>query len=530
MDKPIVSFEGVSYAYPGGEPVFEDFSFEVFAGDFLLVAGSSGAGKSTLVRMINGLVPHYSGGSFAGNVISCGMNTRVNSTRDMAGRVGLVFQDPESQFIMDSVLGELRLGCESRGFDPALIDERVEKAIREFSLEGLIGRRVETLSGGEKQRAILAGIMAFEPEVLVLDEPTSQLDPAMARDFFGFLKAINEGGTTVIISEHRVERLLGLATRVLDLDRKAGGLTQEMVGGLEYKPAHIVLGEEFLRRGWVREVPLCVEEAGNAFSGFCMAGFGGGEGARGGGPVIRVRDLVKDIGGRRVLDGVSFDVRGGAITAIVGVNGSGKTTLVKHFNALLKPDGGQVIVDGVDTRDSCVSSLSKTVGYVSQNPNEYLFSDTVGDELLFTLACQGKRGDVGGTLDLVGLRDKAGVFPRDMSGGERQLTAIAAILVGRPKVIIFDEPTRGVDHRHKMMLMDIMEDLVGMGGAVIIVSHDIETLAGRVDDIILLEDGKVRDSGSARDVFTRNSDFAPIVTQLFGGGGFIGVDEVLKSL
>ena len=533
MDSEIV-FSDVSYWYPHTrEPVLDDVSLSVDRGEFLLVVGSSGSGKSTFLRALNGLVPHFSGGEFKGNVSVSGIDTRKASTVEIAHHVGSVFQDPESQFIMSTPESEIVFGLENMCLSQSEIASRLSEVMDFFSLIGLSDRPVQSLSSGEKQKVVLASVVAMRPEVVVLDEPTSQLDPLAASEFLSILRDLNlRLGLTVVLAEHRVDRLLGFADRVFDLDSGRIGTPQDILPNVICSPPIASLKSRLSELGFHPPESLIESEFESYLkphiSSFKPLSPGRNRLARK--EVLRLNGVSKSFGKRKVLDDLSISFSEGEFTALMGENGAGKTTLIKTVMGLITPDSGRIIVSGLDVSQSKTSDLSRIIGFVSQNPNDYLFSETVADELSYTLRNLGVKGDVEEYLSQMGLLGKSGCYPRDLSGGERQRVALASVLVGDPSIIIFDEPTRGLDTVNKSLLSSFMRKLCDKGKTVIFVTHDVETVATSTDRVVILKEGRVRDDGATRDVLNRNQEYMPQIAKIFPTKNYLTVDEAVEGL
>ncbi len=463
----IVEFKNVSYWYPDSQkPALQNLDVKIDSGEFILIVGSSGSGKSTFCRCFNGLVPYFAGGRFSGEVTVDGLKTTEHETSELAKHVGLVFQDPENQFVMTSVENEIAFGMENTLTPPAEIRGRIKEAADKLQIQHLLNRRTDQLSTGEKQKIILASTIAMKPPILVLDEPTSQLDPKSAEQLMTTLSELNKEDTTVVITEHRISRVKKYARRVLDLDSKKFKTSLAVVhsqdGGSLRNPNE----------------PTPVERK----------------------TVISLKGVTKRYGSILALDNVSLNVYENEFLALMGFNGSGKTTLAKHMNGLLKPDEGVVTLFGVDARKIRAESLTRKVSYLSQNPNEYLFSETVEEELEFTMKNYGIKADVDGMLAYLGLLEHKKSYPRDLSGGERQKTALASLLIGDPQVVILDEPTRGVDPESKMRLMQLLKHLSANGKTIVLVTHDVESAVNFADRIALMDQGRISAEGPAQSI------------------------------
>ncbi|MEX0665691.1 MAG: ATP-binding cassette domain-containing protein [Acidimicrobiia bacterium] len=513
-----IAYSAVSFAYPDSDLALQDVTLEVAPGEILLVVGSSGSGKSTLLRCANGLVPHSSGGRFSGDVIAFGRSTRSHHPRELADVVGFVGQDPEAQFVVDQVEHDIAFVLENLGVPESAMRRRVEETLDALGIAHLRDRSPSTLSGGERQRAAIAGALAAAPSALVLDEPTSQLDPQGADDVLAAVSRLNADlGTTVVFAEHRLERAAPLADRAVIVD---GGHaappapTRSVLAGYEGAPSVTRLGRLV---GW-DPLPLTVREARAAAAAHPLLGTAGPEPAASarGDVLVRANGLSVSLGSTQALRDASLDVCEGEVIALLGRNGAGKTTLLRALARLVKADRGSV--EG-----------SATVGYVPQDPGSMLFAPTVRREVTETLRLLGQRDDgaVDAWLDRLGIGHLAEHHPRSLAGGERQRIAIAAVAVGGASVLLLDEPTRGMDAASRSALEHAVKEHAEKGGAVILATHDIELAALCATRAIVLGDGEVIAEGPARAVLA-GSLYAPQVLRVLPP--FLTVADVAAAL
>jgi energy-coupling factor transport system ATP-binding protein len=548
----LIQLTHVTYTYPNQTvPALADFSAAIQPGEFVLVVGPSGSGKSTFLRSLNGLVPHFYGGRWAGRADVFGRDPIARAPRGMADLVGFVFQDPEAQFVVDTVEDELAFAMENFALAPATMRKRVEEVLDQMGIAHLRNRRISTLSGGEKQRVALASVLALQPEVLVLDEPTSQLDPQAAEEVLVALRHLNEDlGLTIILSEHRLERVVQYADRVLYLP--ALGLPpvlddpRVVAGQLPLVPPLIELGRML---GW-QPLPLTIKE-GRVFARRVsgqLLGHGDAETRTSGDilyaefprvpvsprhPVVEVRNLHYAYDGRAALRNVSLTVDAGEFVVLMGRNGSGKSTLLKQIVGLIKPGEGQVTLAGLDTRKAELDDIIKTVGYVPQHPGALLFSDTLAAELAFTRRGHGLPPDPAADhalLDRLGLGALADRNPRDLSGGEQQRAALASILAANPNTILLDEPTRGLDYAQKRSLTDLLLGLKREGRTVIMATHDVELAAACADRAVLMAEGQIVVDGPARQVMSDSQVFSSQINKLFRDPRYLVVADVVGAL
>jgi energy-coupling factor transport system ATP-binding protein len=434
----LAQVERLTLTYPdASQPALADVTLDLRAGETVALLGPSGAGKSTLLRALAGLVPHFHGGRFSGRVEVAGHDTRQTSPAELAGAgaVASVFQDPEDQVVMSRVENEVAFGLENAGVAPAAIWPRVEEALRSVGALHLAGRRTAELSAGELQRVCLASAVALRPKLLLLDEPTSQLDPQGAD---GFLASVAGLDATVVLSEQRITRALDAAERVLFLD--GGRLLldaprREAIRWLEeHRPAYA---------DRVPEESLPSDPSGS---------------------VVRLENTWFSYGERQVLTGAELEVRRGEVVVLEGPNGSGKTTLAKIAAGLLEPRSGDVRLAG----RAC---------YLSQDPGRYLVCEHVLDEA--ALAVGGDRRRALRALGRLGLAWAAERHPRDLSSGERERLGLAAVAVSEPDLLVLDEPTRGIDPERKTELARWLLDYVAEGRGVLVVTHDRDFPAHR---------------------------------------------------
>lgn len=530
----LVEIEDLSYWYPGSEsPAIEGITLRIGRGEFILLAGASGSGKSTLCRSMNGLVPHFYGGTVSGTVKIEGVDTRTVEVRDLARDVGMVFQDPENQIITDNPVSEIAFGLENMGIERPQMLKRVEEVLASLRLSELRDKTVRELSGGQKQKVALASVLAMHPRVILLDEPTSQLDPISAEEFLSTLKALNdELGLVVVLAEHRVERCFHFADRVIVLEsgRLAfDGGPRQMANwsrGRKWVPLPPIT--RIFLNGQEGDPPLTVKEGRIKIAGLVdgtSSDLPATDPRPGTGlespPAIETSSLWHIYGdGTEALRGVDLSIRQGEFVAVIGENGSGKTTLVRHFNGLLRPTRGKVMLEGTVIKDVEVARLARTCGMLGQDPNLQLVSDTARGELEASLKAMSVPKDVWammieealGSLDLASLRD---ADPHDLSCGERELVALASVLVYQPKVLVLDEPTRGVDQGTKDRLAGYLKRYNEEGNTVILVTHDLEFAAECCHRVLLMGSGRLLADGDKHSVLADSLFFTTQYNKCF---------------
>ena len=524
---PAVGIEGLTYRYGGQQkPALKGIDLEVAEGEFVVVMGPSGAGKSTLCVSLNGLIPHFFQGEMEGEVRVWGRSTREGKVGGFAEEIGLVFQDFEAQLFSTNVALEVAFGPENLGIERGEMIERVERVLGQVRLEGFEKRTPATLSGGQKQRLAIASVLATEPRILCLDEPTTDLDPAGKLGIFEIAEDLKDrDDVTLIVVEHETEETLE-ADRIVvlrDGEIVADRPAREVLRDVELLEESSVMPPQVARffheMGlWQGQLPLTPQEG---FAEFGRRGWrvnpdryrrlveADGKQEEGyGEPIIQVEGLTHRYPSRIVaLEGVDLTVRRGEFLAVLGQNGSGKTTLVKHFNGLLKPTEGTVKV-GDDEQGS--QTLGQSVGYVFQNPDHQIFSDTVSDEVAFGpkiggLDEQEIKERVREALAAVRLEGRGDEDPFGLTRGERQRVAVASVLAVRPEVLILDEPTTGLDYAEQRSMMDLVRGLNEAGSTIIVVTHTMWIVAEYAHRAVVVSDGRISLQGTVREVFAEEA-------------------------
>lgn len=537
-----IKIKDLTYAYPKSKtPSLKNIDLEIEEGQFVLILGGSGSGKSTLLRAIAGLIPGFYGGTLKGSVQIDNMEINQLSRREIVQKIGILFQDPENQIVMTDVEHELTFGLENIGIPLNIMKRRVMEISESLDLFPILNRGIEELSGGQKQKVALGSILAMQPEVLLLDEPTSQLDPVSGEDTIALAKRLNEdNGLTVVLVEQRLERCFHIADRVIiiengsiifdctDKNQMAKWAVQK---NLSYIPP---VSQLFVESGY-EKIPFTVKDGRNLLKSiyddsdekdpFVKPKLGNEINRE---VLVSIEKAAYHLkNGEPILENISMEVRSEDFTVIMGENGAGKSTLLKLINGLYKPTTGQINVMNQDTRKVTVEDLACDVGYLSQNPNDYLFSQTVKEEILFTLKNRGLKddGEVNRLLEKLEIADYANGNPRDLSTGERQRVALASILALGPKLLLLDEPTRGLDYQLKNRLGILLQELQKEGTGIVVVTHDVEFAAEYAKTVILLSRGKVIDSGEKHKMFTQSTFYSSQISKLF-----CGIDESIVTL
>lgn len=516
----MIKFENLFFSYPQTtEVVLKSVTFCIKPGTLTLVTGASGSGKSTLLRCINGLVPHFSGGTINGKIDVFGSDPIKEGPEILSAKVGFVFQEPEAQFVFDIVEDEIAFALENLGIPRDEMQNRVNQVIERMHLAELRRKKINNISGGEKQKVAIASALVSMPQVLVLDEPTSQLDPSSADEILQQIVMLKEQlGLTVILSEHRLERLLPYADSMIYLAPKKEVLTgtpQEILPIMQQVPPVTKIAKMFQ----ISPLPLIIEDfpIQEISRNYHLKQATPGETPKQSQTLIDIKNLNTKIGEKRILRNLSLEIHQNEILTLLGENGSGKTTLLRSILGLIDSTGERLLF-GEKMHKRSLMEIIQHIAYLPQNPNDLLFADTILDELKITLGNHNlNRGDskLSQFLEQFNLGDKQHRYPRDLSVGERQRTALASITVHDPQIILLDEPTRGLDYNAKQSLSEIFFRWRNAGKAILLVTHDVEFAALLADRVAILENGSVVFDGDPRIGFRQFPTFTTKTAQIF---------------
>lgn len=530
----MIEVEGLTYTYPNQDAaVLGGIDWTIRDGEFVLVAGPSGSGKSTLLRSLNGLVPHFTGGRISGRVSVYGLDPLVAGPRRLSSVVGFVSQNPEASAVLDIVEDEIAFALENQAVPEAQMRRRIDEALDLLALGQLRRRAIRSLSGGERQRVAIGCALVLRPRALVLDEPTSQLDPESAGDVLRALVSLNrELGLTIIVAEHRLERIGRYASRLTYLTRGhivADGPVRETLARVPSLPPLMELARLL---EW-QPMPVTAREGRQFSAHLSIRRSAATEPHVTGEPVLEVSNVSFAYDGQPALRGVDLLVHRGEAVAVIGRNGAGKSTLLRCIVGLLKPQNGDFKLDGLSILDQGVAQRCRSIAYLPQNSDDLLFADTVADELRITLQNHKLPVDeqaVRTTLKQLQIEDLADRYPRDLSVGQRQRVALGAITVTQPRLILLDEPTRGLDMAMKESLIEVWRGWLARGGSLLLVTHDVEMVAMIARRTLLLNEGQVVAQGATRNVLGASPQFAPQIARLFPGCGMLTVSDVVQSI
>jgi energy-coupling factor transport system ATP-binding protein len=533
MADPIIHIEHLSYTYPSETKALDDISLDVYPGEYLAIVGANGAGKTTLCMFLNGIIPNVLGGRLAGHVRVCGMDTFEHHVYDIAQHVGLVLQDPESQLFSADVRSEIAFAAENRAIPREEIISRMSEVLKIVRLEELSNRLSDELSGGQKQRLAIAANLIVRPEILVADEPTSQLDPIGKEEVFATLATLNkESGMAVVIASHDVDEIVRYADRVIVLDH--GKII------LEGKPDQVFREVQTLDEIYVHvpdlarlskilhindghPLSLAVPEASRQIKEWLCPGMGTGS------PVLKTPALmkpvlpiytpaakysveVKDITyaypgtDAPAIKNINFSIPEGQFVGIIGQNGAGKTTIMKCLVGLSKPSEGEVLINGKKLVGQKVGEIATQIGLILQNPDTQLFCMSVEEEIRFGLqnlhldpAEIDRRTE--DALRITGLTEHRELYPFKLGLGDRRKVAVASIVAMQPQVLIFDEPLTGQDYKGRYELTNLAADLHASGHTVIMISHDMELVAKYTQRTLVMGKGQLLLDAPTNQVF-----------------------------
>jgi len=527
----VIELRGITFRYddravdPAGR-ILDGVDLTIDEGELILVSGPTGVGKSTLLGVVTGLVPRFSGGLLDGDVLLDGVSIVRTPPRERVHAIGYVGQDPAAGFVTDTVEEELAYGMEQLGLPPETMRRRVEETLDLLGIADLRARDLRTLSGGQQQRVAIGSVLTMHPRLLVLDEPTSALDPTAAEEVLATLtRLVHDLGVSVLLAEHRLERVVPFADRMC-LMTGAGqvhvGEPGELLVDSPVVPPIVELGR---LAGW-HPLPLSVRDARRHARGLAARLQPPVEVVSEVAPALEVRGLSVAHGRVVALRDVDLVLGAGRVTALMGRNGAGKSTLLWALQGSGRRSGGSVAVAGADPAALTPAGRRALVGLVPQTATDLLYLETVAEECA---AADGGTGASRALLDRLAPGVPDDQHPRDLSEGQRLALALALVLASRPRVVLLDEPTRGLDYAAKRVLAAVLRGLAADGCAVVVATHDVEFVAQAADDVVVLADGDVVSAGPVRRVVAESPSFAPQVTKVLGPP-WLRVDEVADEL
>ncbi len=531
----MIKFTDVTFAYQRGSSVIiKDFSAVIPNSEFSLVVGKTGSGKSTFLNLINGNSPYLTGGLLAGDVEVFGMNTKEHAPRDFAETIGVVVQDPRNSFVTSMVEDELAYSMECLGISPKIMRQRIDETAELLGLTQVLSQPIETLSAGQLQRVAIGAVLVNRPKVLVLDEPTSALDPAAAEEVLASLqRLVHDLGICVVAAEHRLERVLQFADRVIYVPGKAQpiqvGPAAEIMTISEIAPPIVQLGKQL---NW-HPLPLSVREARKFVDPLLqnLRPVSQSVGSKPGSTISSVNQVSVNFGETPALTKVTLEIEAAQCLAILGKNGAGKSTLLATIAGLLKPSSGSVTVANKNPAELAGKNFLSQIGLVPQEPADLLLQPSIlaeceSTDQIANLAPGTTAILVKQFLPQVDLAQ----HPFDLSEGQRLLLVLALIMVNSPKLLLLDEPTRGLDYTAKAKLVSVITEFTAMGTAVLVATHDVELVAELNANVMILSGGEIIASGTAREVLPDSVAFSPQITRAFAPLNLLTLQEAVDAI
>jgi len=531
----MIKFSNVSLIYPNSTTtVLEDLNLEIAEGEMVLVIGPTGSGKSSLLRLINGLVPHHTGGILAGDVSVDGHSTQLVKPGGMAHLIGIVGQNPANGFVADTVEEELAFGMETLNLPPDVMRKRVEEVLDLLSLSPLRDRAIATLSGGEQQRVAIGSALVAHPKVLVLDEPTSALDPIAAEEVLSILhRLVHDLSLTVVIAEHKLERVIQFADRIVHIN----GVGVAQVGTPEEILMHSPIAPPIVhlaRALGLKEIGVSVREMRRMTAEIRDRDYVSSEIVTSplGDRIITVRDLSVAYDGKQALKSVSATISSNEIVAIMGRNGAGKSSLLKSLAGISELSTGSVDVAGQNPQNLKGKERRTSIGFIPQEPSDLLYGQSVQIECeQADKDNQIPSGTTAKILNQLVPGVSATTHPRDLSEGQRLGLVLSIVLSSNPAVLILDEPTRGLDYQAKKELTKILIDFArATNKCVVLATHDVELVAELATRVMFLADGDIVADGSTLEVLLSSPAFAPQVAKVMSPKPWLTVSDVVHAI
>ena len=531
----MIKFSNVSLIYPNSTTtVLENLNLEIVEGEMVLVIGSTGSGKSSLLRLINGLVPHHTGGILAGDVSVDGISTQLVKPGGMAHLIGIVGQNPANGFVADTVEEELAFGMEALNLPNDVMRKRVEEVLDLLSLAPLRNRVIATLSGGEQQRVAIGTALVAHPKVLVLDEPTSALDPIAAEEVLSILhRLVHDLSLTVVIAEHKLERVIGFADRIVRINSDGVaniGTPEEVMLKSPIAPPIVHLA----RALGLDEIGLSVRELRRMTTDIREATYNplNASVPQQEKEIISVKALSVSYDQKIALKSVTTPIYNNEIVAVMGRNGAGKSSLLKSIAGIADLTSGSVLVSRIDPQTLKGKQRRTTLGFIPQEPSDLLYGQSVQIEC--DQADRDNQVASGTTMQILtslvpGIT--AHTHPRDLSEGQRLGLALSIVLASNPSVLILDEPTRGLDYVAKAELTRILIDFArATNKCVVLATHDVELVAELATRVIFIADGEIVADGPTLDVLLSSPAFAPQVSKVMSPQPWLRISDVITAL
>lgn len=533
----MITFANVSLIYPNSQKtILDNLTFSVDEGELILVIGLTGAGKSSFMKLINGVIPHHTAGILSGEIIVDGKTTNLLKPGELSGVIGIVGQNPLNGFVTSRVEDEIAFTLETNGYSPDVMRRRVEEVIDLLGLQNIRYRNLYTLSGGEQQRVAIASALVMNPKVLVLDEPTSALDPVAAEEVLAIVnKLVHDLGLTVIMAEHKLERVIHFVDRIVLVNGDGQveiGSPQEIMKKSPINPpivraakklnlTNIPLSVRELKRlatQWQINIPK-IKNANSIVKPVMENN-----------PIISAKKVSVNYGEKVIIKSIDLQVAAGEILALMGRNGAGKSTLLKLISGQLSSTAGFLSVDGKNPDKLIGKELVNLIGFIPQEPADLFYGSSVQEECNMADADNNlAENSTLKTLRNLSSQINEKLHPRDLSEGQKLTLAISIVLATNPKILILDEPTRGLDYQAKDVLVGILRKLSKNGTTIIMATHDVELVAEFATRVIVLADGELITDGSTLEVLTASPAFAPQMAKVFTKQNWLTVNDVLSA-
>ena len=533
----MITFANVSLIYPNSQKtILDNLTFSVDEGELILVIGLTGAGKSSFMKLINGVIPHHTAGILSGEIIVDGKTTNLLKPGELSGVIGIVGQNPLNGFVTSKVEDEIAFTLETNGYSPDVMRRRVEEVIDLLGLQNIRYRNLYTLSGGEQQRVAIASALVMNPKVLVLDEPTSALDPVAAEEVLAIVnKLVHDLGLTVIMAEHKLERVIHFVDRIVLVNGDGQveiGSPQEIMKKSPINPpivraakklnlTNIPLSVRELKRlatQWQINIPK-IKNANSIVKPVTENN-----------PIISAKKVSVNYGEKVIIKSIDLQVAAGEILALMGRNGAGKSTLLKLISGQLSSTAGFLSVDGKNPDKLIGKELVNLIGFIPQEPADLFYGSSVQEECNMADADNSlAENSTLKTLRNLSSQISENLHPRDLSEGQKLTLAISIVLATNPKILILDEPTRGLDYQAKDVLVGILRKLSKNGTTIIMATHDVELVAEFATRVIVLADGELITDGSTLEVLTASPAFAPQMAKVFTKQNWLTVNDVLSA-
>ncbi|BDR71850.1 ABC transporter [Clostridium tetani] len=517
----IININNLTFNYPDSkQSAIKNINLTVNEGEFILIVGPSGCGKSTLIRLLNRVVPDYYGGTIEGEVSISGRNIEFLDKKQVIENVGMVYQHPEKQIVLQDVEREIAFGLENFNTDINTMKRNVSEVISLLGLNKIRDKQTTEISGGEKQRVAIASVVSMDPQIIAFDEPISQLDPISAEEVLNSIKRLNRDlGKTIILVEQRLDKCFHMADRIIFMENGEiiGQGTPKNIPENIVNKYHLPTITYIFKEAGLQTLPITVKEGRDIIRNNKFQDLKEDD--------LKFKEVVMEIEklnfeyerGYKILKDLSFKLHRGEIMTVMGENGAGKSTLFKIIAGMIDKYKGKVLIDNKNIKSLKLKERIKKIGYLSQNPNDYFGRKTVFEEVGYTLKNIGeyKEEKVEQVMKLLNISYLEDKNPRDLSGGEKQRVAIACTIITDPEILILDEPTRGMDAEAKENLGEIIKTLAEVGKSIVVITHDSDFAGDYSHSVMLMFNGEIVAKGCAKDILYNSMYYSPQISKIF---------------